>query len=207
MRFYVISDTHDHHRDLPFDEDADGIIHCGDFSHGPLSEEDFLQWFSELPFKYKILVAGNHDESPEKDLEGFKQKCHLLGVTYLQDSGIEIEGVKFWGSPWTPTFGPFSFMDDDMELEKYWQLIPDDTNVLITHGPAYGVLDKARSPLNLGSKTLASRMHSLMNLKYHLFGHIHESWGEEQNTYRIINACSFNPYKRNLNRPRLILID
>ena len=101
---------------------------------------DFLEWFSIQPAKYKIYIAGNHELSYQKD-PGFKYQMigQFPGVKYLESKGVTIDGVKFYGSPYTPMFYDWAFMLDRGEsIAQEWENIPDDTNVLITHGPGFG---------------------------------------------------------------------
>ena len=209
MKICCISDTHKQHThlNLPSSLEVETIIHSGDFSGSKQSLHDFLVWYSELPYKNKILVAGNHDVFVEEmGYALFFNLCESLGVVYLEDSSVEIDGVKFHGSPWSNTFGWWSFMADEVDLEEYWNLIPLDTNVLITHGPAYGKGDRVNNNWNsdkhVGSKTLLKRLEVLKELKLHVYGHIHESYGvhyDENQQFLSCNASSLDYYKPVLN--------
>jgi Icc-related predicted phosphoesterase len=213
MKVTVISDTHNQHLKLKNLPEADCIIHCGDFSNQPHQMEPFALWFSELPYKYKILIAGNHDCGLE-DYEtnnNFKQLCNELGITYLEDSGCEIEGIKFWGSPWSNQFGNWAFMGNDIELQiQAWDYIPDDTQVLITHGPAKGLGDEVYQTYgnekdnHVGSASLRMTIERLPNLTHHFVGHIHEDFGVHQhpeNKFITYNASSWEYYKSEMNEP------
>jgi Icc-related predicted phosphoesterase len=210
MKICCISDTHKQHSklDLPSPLDVETIIHSGDFSGSKKSLHDFLLWYSELPYKNKILVAGNHDVFIEEmGYELVYNLCESLGIIYLQDSSIEIDGINFHGSPWSNTFGLWSFMADESDLENYWNLIPLNTDVLITHGPAYKKGDRVNNNWNndkhVGSKTLLKRLELLTRLKLHTFGHIHEDYGlhtNENQNFITYNACSFDYYKTELNK-------
>lgn len=206
MRVLCISDTHGYHNYLNIDETADVIVCTGDFSNsrGMRNEaeaEDFLNWFSSLKNKYKILVAGNHDTSFERkflsgNLDEFLAK--YPSIIYLQDSSITIEGIKFYGSPWCPSFYNWAFMKDDKDLAEIFEKIDDDVNILLTHSPAYGILDYA-TPTFCGSESLLKRIKKLKKLKFHIFGHIHECAGEiesigtqKKEKYKAINASTFN---------------
>lgn len=213
MKFVSISDTHNQHRKLNFEDkiynDVDTIIHAGDFSSGIKSFNDFCLWFSELPFKNKILIAGNHDKIPYEEEENAKQILHSLGIIYLQDSYIVIDGIKIYGTPWTPTFMSWYFMQDEWDLSSYWDKIPEDTNILITHGPANEILDfLPQENKNVGSNTLRFKIEQLKELKYHVFGHIHESYGmKEMGNYAAINASTMRGIfseKRTLNQPIIL---
>ena len=101
-----------------------------------------------------------------------------LNIIYLEDNSIELEGFKFYGSPWSPQFFNWSFMKSEHELEKIFRKIDYDTNFLITHSPPYSILDKTKNKKHVGSKSLLETIKDLPNLKYSTFGHIHESSGQ-----------------------------
>jgi Icc-related predicted phosphoesterase len=133
-------------------------------------------------YKHVIFVAGNHDWCFQKRPES---KDILTNAHYLQDSGVEIEGVKFWGSPWQPWFWDWAFNFPDhndnffrarAHARATWGMIPDDTDVLITHGPPLGILDETFQGMGVGCQFLRERIHDL-SLKLHVFGHIHYSYG------------------------------
>ena len=213
MKAVVISDTHTKHNDIDFSDvgdDVQMIIHCGDFSHSPQQVFSFCKWFEDLDFKYKILIAGNHDEYIQTvGYETFKGYCEQKGIIYLEDTSVEIEGIKFHGSPWSCMFGDWAFMEDDLELEGIaWNKIPDDVQVLITHGPAKGVGDDVGayqdiSNSNVGSSTLAYTINNRLNkLTHHFFGHIHCESGiytisNSENNYIACNASmSYEWYEK-----------
>jgi len=163
--------------------DGDVLIHAGDMTgRGSLDDiEMFAEWFGMFPHKHKIMVAGNHDwcfarENVREDaIYAVEQVC-----TYLEDSSITIEGVKFYGAPWQPEFFDWAFnVPRGPELAAIWDKIETDTNVLITHGPPYKILDWCPGG-HVGCADLLARIQSLPELKYHIFGHIHESYGVEK---------------------------
>ena len=199
MKVTAISDTHGKHKQLKL-TGGDLLIHSGDISSFGNKEEIscFLEWFSKQKYKYKIFIAGNHDFSFENQ---FDEIIIPDNVTYLNDSGIEIEGLYIWGSPITPTFYNLAFnRDRGKEIEYHWNKIPVKTDILITHGPPYGILDETETHFNTGCKNLLEKIGSI-NLKYHIFGHIHEASGITKKKGTIyINASSVNlEYKiRNL---------
>lgn len=178
MKIVAISDTHGLHLKMPVPPDGDVLVVAGDILRrkNNLHElEMFNYWLGLLPHTYKIVVAGNHDWIFESDPNAAKA---LTNAIYLQDSGFEIDGVNFWGSPWTPEFYNWAFMLPRGEaLAKKWARIPDETDVLITHGPPYGTLDVNLHGERCGCEALADRVSQLPNLKLHLFGHIHYSHG------------------------------
>jgi len=189
MDILHLSDTHGFHGMYPnrMFEGVDVVIHSGDCSNhfNPYMNQqevlNFLEWYKNIPVPYKIYVAGNHDTSIERRLvtPGDFAKA---GVIYLENAGTTIGGVKFWGSPYTPTFGQWSFMKSRETIGRVWENIPDDTDILIVHGPPKGVRDLSFNRQNelemCGCGALAKRCWKLRNtLKYVLFGHIHDMDG------------------------------
>lgn len=171
---------------------GDVLVFAGDFtaSTRQLATQlhRFNSWLGQLPHLHKVIVAGNHDEM----LENHPESCqYFTNAHYLQDSGITISGLRFWGSPWQPTFRNWAFNCSEPELAEKWSKIPWSTDVLITHGPPSGTLDLARG-CPLGSTSLASALESIKP-KIHVFGHIHEGYGivEKDNTmYVNASVCT-----------------
>ncbi|MBE94714.1 metallophosphatase domain-containing protein [Marinobacter sp.] len=195
MRLVCISDTHGMHRDIAFIPNGDVLIHSGDcLGRGSISElEDFIDWLGELPHRHKILIAGNHDWCFQTHPE--ESRSLVTNAIYLEDSGVSIEGLKFWGSPITPTFRNWAFnRERGSEIAQHWALIPDDTDVLVTHGPPEGIFDaviEKNACLAVGCRDLYRRIDQL-NLRAHVFGHIHESYGvgtREKDNVIFVNAC------------------
>ena len=149
----------------------------------------------------------NHDWYAYKKRDHFQIKCALLGITYLEDESVTINGIKFYGTPWVTKFYDWAFMKYDQDLSKIWNKIPTDTDVLLSHGPAYGYLDKVQRG-NVGSKTLETYINSLPSLRYHIFGHIHEGCNQEIRTHslRRINASCLDEGYRQINDGRVINI-
>ncbi|PRD46346.1 metallophosphatase domain-containing protein [Sphingobacterium haloxyli] len=203
MKIIAISDTHGQHRSLKVSK-GDIIIHTGDISKSGRSEEiiDFLDWFANLNFRYKIFIAGNHDFLFEKARKDVIEKMIPNGVTYLNDSGVEIEGVKIWGSPITPWFNDWAFnRDRGSEIKKHWDLIPDDTDILITHGPPFGILDETVYGKRTGCEELLLRV-SQVKPQYHIFGHIHEDYGSStKGKTTFINASVLDDWYEMRNEP------
>jgi Icc-related predicted phosphoesterase len=193
MRVVFISDTHNKHRKVVLPA-GDMLIHAGDVSgRGTQSEiEDFLNWFSAQPHQYKIFIAGNHDFFIQQNPQKFK-KILPSTIIYLQDEMVEIEGRKIYGSPWTPTFMNWAFMKEKGEdIAQIWRQIPNDIDVLITHGPAFGTLDKIYSGLPVGCEHLALEL-GRIKPKYFLFGHIHEDYGlRERDGIIFMNGAVLN---------------
>lgn len=199
MKITAISDTHGKHKQLKLNG-GDLLIHAGDISSFGNKEEVncFLVWFSNQNFKHKIFIAGNHDFCFENQ---FQDIIIPDSITYLNDSGVEIEGVHIWGSPITPTFCNLAFnRDRGDEINMHWNKIPINTDILVTHGPPFGILDETETYFKAGCKNLLEKINQL-NLKYHIFGHIHEAFGVvKKDNVTYINASSVDlKYKiRNL---------
>jgi 3',5'-cyclic AMP phosphodiesterase CpdA len=178
MRLIHVSDTHNKHqllKDLP---DADVIVHTGDITEDGTEEEvkDFIEWFSGLPYAYKIFIAGNHDNCLYgANIEGLPDNMH-----YLCNDGIIIDGIKFYGVP--------MFLEDDLEgnFPELFTLIPDDTDVLLTHQPPLGILDE-QDGINYGDNHLYKRVMDVRP-KYHLFGHLHHT----EETYKVFRKVRFS---------------
>jgi Icc-related predicted phosphoesterase len=212
MLIVCISDSHSRHRELPTLPDGDVLIHAGDWTiNGGLPETiDFLQWFGSQPHTHKLLIAGNHDRLCEEQPHLFKD---LLpeGVNYLQDCGVAIDGVKFWGTPVTPEFGDWAFNRSNAALIAHYDLIPADTQVLISHGPPLGILDRLASDGNyaglvkdphVGSHELLNKIESLLELKLVVMGHIHNAYGTLQIKDKMyINAAQLNEKYQVQNSP------
>lgn len=167
MKIVAISDTHGKHRNLVLPE-GDILIHAGDVSSmGKESEiKDFLNWFSKTDFTYKIMIAGNHDFYFEKIGDNAKVLEELIpaNVIYLNDSGVEIENLdqkalRIWGSTIQPWFFNWAFNRNRGEdIKRHWDKIPQNTDMLITHGPAYGILDKTTRNESVGCEDLLEKV-------------------------------------------------
>lgn len=188
MKIVIISDTHGMHSNVKVPE-GDILIHSGDILRGKKSNglNDFNEFIGSLPHKYKIVIAGNHDFCFENNKTESVKK--LTNCIYLEDSGIEIEGIKFWGSPWQPWFLDFAFnLKKESDRKKKWDLIPEDIDVLITHSPPHKILDKTFAGINAGCEELAKAVKRIKP-KVHIFGHIHEGYGNYSDEYTdYINA-------------------
>jgi Icc-related predicted phosphoesterase len=177
MKITCISDTHQHHKKIKMPS-TDMIIHAGDFTyHGELDEvQKFLQWYGEQKAKYKILVCGNHEKWISTQGNLLKQLCQNEGIQLLHNSHTVIEGLTIFGSPYSRKFGPWVYGLDEADLGLIYDNILPDTDIVITHGPAYDRLDWCPNG-NVGSTALAHSLDQLINLKMHVTGHIHESRG------------------------------
>jgi len=205
MKIVLISDTHNQHEKIILPK-GDMIIHAGDISElGTFTEVlNFIQWFSKLPFKYKIFIAGNHDFLFERQkLVGTAML--LEGVTYLENSEVTIDGLRIYGSPYTLKFYDWAFMKSSgKEIAETWNFIPENVDILITHSPPFGVLDKNELGTPCGCKDLLARVYAAKPC-IHVFGHIHEGYGtHEINGTRFYNASILNENYHVSNRPILI---
>jgi Icc-related predicted phosphoesterase len=184
MRIWHISDTHGCHDDLIIRDDLDMVIFSGDCSNyrdpyrNQYEVEQFIKWFAKLPIKYKVMVAGNHDTSIESRLVT-PEYIRSMGIIYLEHEHIVIDGIKIFGSPYSPTFGDWAFMKRRDKMHSLWQVIEDDTALIIVHGPPRGMLDLSINRENqlemCGCLSLWKRIQSLSGIQAVAFGHIHDS--------------------------------
>jgi Icc-related predicted phosphoesterase len=201
MKIVCISDTHNCNENIAV-PDGDILIHAGDATTVGNVEQitAFNQWFANLPHKYKVFIAGNHDWLFETD-NNFARSLLDKSIVYLQDSSVEIEGLKIYGSPWQPRFYDWAFnLNRGAELAEKWKLIPNDTDILITHGPPFGILDEVPRKYfveNTGCEELR-KVVERVKPKLHVFGHIHCGYGQtEQFGVKLVNASTcdeeYNP--------------
>lgn len=200
MRLVVISDTHGLHdrvQDLP---DGDVLVHAGDFMNSGRDPQDiwsFNRWLGEQPFKHRIVCAGNHDRFFEAAPQ--QARSLLTNAIYLENSDVAIDNIRFWASPHTPEFLDWAFMYPRGSGAQYWDLIPEDLDVLITHGPPMGILDQtAPGEMHLGCEELLRAVEQ-KKPRVHLFGHIHGGAGTFENeATRFVNAAYLNERYRPL---------
>jgi Icc-related predicted phosphoesterase len=193
MRIVCVSDTHNLHNKTKI-PDGDIFIHAGDIT--AIGEKeiiiDFNNWLGQLPHKYKIVIAGNHDFCFEN--ESIETEKLLTNAIYLNDSGVEIEGFSIWGSPISPISprfgGDWAFnIDRGQKIRNYWKLIPENTDILITHCPPFGILDMNDLGDKEGCKDLLDLVQNKIKPTVHIFGHIHEAYGQIQvGQTKFINA-------------------
>lgn len=226
-----IADLHGH---FPTLEGGDLLIVAGDLTaHDTLEEHsDVLNWIHKQHYRKKVLVAGNHDNFLQKHPNFYSRTT----INYLCDSGTEFtyydplekDGpsdvkrttYKIWGSPWTAQFPGINpkccaftenvGCDTDFWLEEHWQKIPDDIDILVTHGPPYGILDQTKDGILAGSPFLLYRCTEIKPL-IHCFGHIHENGGKEtliswKNGTRFINCSHVNEKYEPVNKPVRVIL-
>ena len=207
MRLVCISDTHGDHERVRLPA-GDVLVHAGDITaHGTGADlERFMAWFGATGFRHRVCVAGNHDEAAEADPARSRRLAEAHGVHWLEDSGVTLDGVRFWGSPITPRFHDWSFMrDPGPDIERHWAMIPDDTDVLVTHGPPRGLLDVVERGAGVtehtGCPSLLARV-AEVRPRLHLFGHIHEGYGEVAiDGTRYLNVSTMDKGYRIANAP------
>jgi Icc-related predicted phosphoesterase len=214
MIIVAISDTHGAHEKIKV-PDGDVLIHSGDFCRmgQPLEFREFVDWFASQDHPHKIFTCGNHD-APVAAFESYcRSAAKDLGIHFLLDEEVVIDGVKFYGSPWTPHFYDWHFMKNrGDELAEVWAKIPVDTDVLITHGPAYGHGDEVPGWHGLrraGWIELLKRIKQVQP-KVHFFGHIHEGYGRtvsDEMTTTFVNAAIMDGDYKPVNTPQIFTLD
>ena len=185
----IISDTHCLHRHLKNEDlECDVLIHCGDSTnsrniiYNQSEFDDFIDWYIKVPVDNKVLIAGNHCTWATKkyNIDYIKEKTN---INYLCHEAKVINDLLIFGSPYTPLFRDWNFMMNRSKLSRYWEAIPENLDILVTHGPPKGVLDVAKKSTNeieyCGDNALL-KMVKKVKPKIHCFGHIH-------NNHDIIN--------------------
>lgn len=200
----LLSDTHNRHGHFNC-EGGDILLHSGDFTgRGSQSEiQQFMLWMEMQDYSHKVVIPGNHDWDLEKNFPYWKDEFAKRGIHLLNDEGVTLRGtqdgdgepyeIKVWGSPVQPWFHSWAFNRARTEKEAtslhgwikpHWDMIPEDTEILLTHGPPMNILDEVmrvsgdsyNPPQNVGCEELAKRIKETQ-VKLHLFGHIHEGRG------------------------------
>lgn len=231
----IIDCCSDLHGEYPTLMGGDLLIVAGDITAcDKLNQwKEFFQWLKKQPYDKKIVIAGNHDgffksgfpmnQKEANDLKEVQDFLKVMGedidvdFEYLCDFGTEYKGLKIYGSPWTPEFCNWHFMlPRGEQLKEKWDLIPDDTDILITHGPAMGILDSvyrvAYSKLDrVGCADLRDAVERVRP-KLHVFGHIHASYGHtilklEDKHVICVNAAHMNEDYEAVNPPIRIIYD
>lgn len=200
MKIYGISDTHTLHSNIKVPE-CDVLIHAGDYSSTGRIQEitSFLEWFSKQPAEFKIFISGNHDSLSWDNRSLFNtlvKDYENDNVFYLEDSGIELKGLKIYGTPWTPTFGMWSYMVDPYSprMQRYRDLIPDNLDILISHGPPHGVCSMTSRGVDAGCYQLKQAIERAKP-KGVVCGHLHESHGQGMlGETKIYNVANLNEY-------------
>jgi predicted phosphodiesterase len=202
VRIVCLSDTHDRHENIIV-PDGDVLIHAGDLtmSGDRANIVDAVAWLSMQPHKRIIVTPGNHDFGFERipTLSKWLQS-RFPRVEVLIDQETVLDGLRVFGSPYQPWFydWAFNFKRGEgglIEAEKKWALIPDDTAILITHGPVFGILDRTSTGERAGCPVLKARIENLPSLRLHVCGHIHEAYGSQKTgkvMYVNASSCDHN---------------
>lgn len=212
-----ISDLHGHYPKL---EGGDLLIVAGDLTASDTTDQmyEFYSWLDDQNYAKKIFIGGNHDNALQECGSDFfldrEDECE-----YLCDSGTTFKGFKIWGSPWTKTFPRMNpkckafTKDTEEELMDKFELIPHDTDILITHSPPLGVLDKTIDGRFVGSYALFGWLKYVERPRIHVFGHIHEAYGQKEffpsyhNKMMIsVNASHMTEHYEPVNKPIRIIL-
>lgn len=211
MRITFISDTHNKHNQITKDLfGGDLLLHAGDISSMGYKHEitEFCKWYNKLDnYDTKVFIAGNHDWGFQKNQNETTELLKLYeNIVYLQDNlhSVGEDKIKVWGSPWQPEFFQWAFNlpRNGQELKEKWDLIPTDTDILVTHGPAWGYVDKVLGTQKpLGCELLINRIKEIKP-KIHVCGHIHSGYGYyfDGNTH-FINAAVLGENYQYENKP------
>lgn len=188
MKIVAISDTHNQHKFLKIPK-CDVLVHCGDFTSLGKPEEimKFKRWIVSLLdeeiIREVVMTFGNHEVWAEKNMDRAREMLDDPQIHILIDEEKTIDGVKFYGSAHTPTFFDWAFMEDEDALARRFRRIPEDTDVLVTHGPPFGHLDDViRPPFHAGSHALLEAVNKAQP-RYHCFGHLHLMGGRTKEVY------------------------
>lgn len=214
MKIVCISDTHSNQIELP---EGDILIHAGDLTNsGSFSEVNkMLYWLGRNRDKYKhvLFTPGNHDEYFSTDPYDAQLTCKQYGITYVQDRMVEIEGVSFLGSPWTPIFGRWAYMTTEYNMVELYSAFPQ-VDILFTHGPPYGILDELvigdEKGKHCGSRALLGYVQRNPP-QHHIFGHIHRHKLENQSVTlgqtTFHNVAQVDEYVQTINTKKPVIIE
>ena len=210
-KIVMVSDTHNKHNQIVLPE-GNILIHSGDFSGvGKQSEvRNFFKWITKQSEKFEhiVFIAGNHELTFQDKPSWVNTLIRTLpeNVHYLQDSYVIINGMKFYGTPWQPEFYNWAFnLKRGLPLAQKWALIPEDTDVLITHGPPKYMCDYMPWDLtNIGCQDLLDRI-MVVKPKLNVFGHIHVGYGyKDYEGVLFVNASTCNEEYQPVNNPIVV---
>lgn len=190
MDLIILGDTHELHREIEVPP-GDLLIFTGDFtmfSKRVSAIRDFNDWLGDLPHRWKVVVPGNHEFFLEADPT---RRSMISNAIVLIDEAIELDGLKIYGSPMTPMYGGAFGKSSAADRIRHWGRVPDDIDVLVTHGPPKRVLDRPPDQFErLGDPELATRVAELPSLRLHCFGHVHSAYGiVEKDGIVYVNAA------------------
>lgn len=198
MKIVAFSDCHWLYKDINNFPKADLCIFAGDWSgNGEYIQETigFVNWFKQLPYKYKIAIPGNHDIFCENNIPFTRDYFAMNNMSLLIDEYIEIEGLKIYGTPWCPEFNNWAFMRPDKDLKYIFEAIPNNLDILITHTQPKNICD----PLGYGSEALR-KIIIKKKPKINIFGHAHEGYGfykTDDTKFYNVAVCSSSDKEHN----------
>ena len=193
LTIVCIADTHELHREIDV-PNGDILIHAGDFtmfSKNAAAILDFNEWLGELPHAEKLVVPGNHEFFLEADQS---RRSVVSNATILIDEGIKVMGLRIWGSPVTPLLGGAFGLSSPVDRARLYAKIPNDVDILVTHGPPYGILDSTPVSAHPGGCPELLKAVSRLHPKLHVFGHIHGAHGVNNCEETLfVNAALLGP--------------
>jgi Icc-related predicted phosphoesterase len=220
VRLVCLSDTHNRHAEIDVPA-GDVLVHAGDATmRGSRAEvQRFADWLIALPHRHKVFVAGNHDWLFQREPKVAREMLGA-GVTYLEDSGVVIDGVSFWGSPWQPWMMSWAFnLRRGEPLRRKWELVPAGTDVLVTHTPPHGIQDRVMKitgrafaaatghDRHVGCEELRAALVRIRP-RVHVFGHIHEGYGvTEEDGTRFVNPSCVDMHYREMQPPIVVDVE
>lgn len=183
MKIQHISDTHGYHHQIEIEEGVNVICFTGDESNylnwtlNAVEFEKFLKWFAALEAEHKLFIPGNHSTFVWHNERTAKHMLEQNGITWLHKTAKMIDGIKFYGDGTSPKYGDWVYMAKREKMDRHWQNIPEDTNILLTHTPPKGILDLSENKSHelscAGCGALRKKIMKLPELAVHFFGHIH----------------------------------
>lgn len=203
LRLVLLSDTHELHREIDDLPPGDILVHAGDctmFSRSLRAIVDFNDWLGELPHRHKVVVPGNHETFLQTDPSNRKL---LSNATVLINEAVTVAGLRIWGSPITQSGPAFGLRSPD-DRRRFYSSIPEDTDVLVTHGPPFAMLDRSPGSTHQGDPVLLDAV-MRVRPRLHVFGHIHAGFGifEGEHT-TFVNAALLGP-KGEIDKKPLVL--
>jgi Icc-related predicted phosphoesterase len=212
VRIGCISDIHARPVEIP---ECDILVIAGDFTYHSSDKE--LEWFAEFLVEarkkacYIVFVAGNHDKTfqthPWGSQEYIKRVCADGRTFYLEGTAVTIEGLVFWGSPWTPKGGGAFQFAGPISAREHWAKMPAHVDVLVTHGPPFEILDRTKKGRHVGDQQLLDAVREVKP-RLHLFGHIHSGHGMVEIDGTIfVNACICDDDYNAIQSPLVIEIE
>ena len=204
MRIVCVSDTHGHGREVVVPH-GDVLVHAGALTGmGSLVQiAKEAAWLRSLPHRTKVVIAGNHDFGFEREPGPAVALLHDL--VYLEDSEASVDSVRFYGSPWQPWFFDWAFnLERGPAIRARWDQIPAGIDVLVTHGPPAGILDRTAAGMDVGCADLLEAV-ARVRPRVHVFGHIHEGYGVvERDGTKFVNASTCDVRYRPIQPPIVV---